>query len=133
MNPRRILVADDEPNMLRVLKLQLQRAGFEVRTATNGKEALEAILASPPDVLVTDIQMPRMTGEQLCLELERRVPGRSFPIFVMTSMTDRAHRRWTQGMRNTEFLEKPVSARTLIAKVEKHFEEPPRGEEPADA
>lgn len=121
MSPKRILVADDEPNMLRVLTLLLQRAGFEVRTATDGKQALESILANPPDVLVTDIQMPRMTGEQLCRELERQMPGRRFPIFVMTSMTDREHRCWSQGMRDTEFLEKPVSVRTLIAKVERHF------------
>ncbi len=121
MNPKRILVADDEPNMLRVLTLILQRAGFEVRTARDGREALESILETPPDVLVTDIQMPRMTGEQLCRELERQVPGRSFPIYVMTSMTDREHRCWLQGMRNTEFLEKPVSVRSLIAKVERHF------------
>lgn len=121
MSAKCILVADDEPNMLRVLTLLLQRAGFEVRTARDGRQALESILANPPDVLVTDIQMPHMTGEQLCRELEQHVPGRRFPIFVMTSMTDREHRCWSQGMRDTEFLEKPVSVRTLIAKVERHF------------
>jgi len=121
MSAKCILVADDEPNMLRVLTLLLQRAGFEVRTARDGRQALESILANPPDVLVTDIQMPHMTGEQLCRELEQQVPGRRFPIFVMTSMTDREHRCWSQGMRDTEFLEKPVSVRTLIAKVERHF------------
>ncbi len=132
MSPKRILVADDEPNMLRVLVLLLQRAGFEVRTARDGRQALESILANPPDVLVTDIQMPHMTGEQLCRELERQVPERRFPIFVMTSMTDREHRCWSQGMRDTEFLEKPVSVRTLIAKVERHFAQAQDGA-PGDA
>ncbi len=126
MSNKRILVADDETNMTRVLKLQLERAGYEVTTATDGRQALESILEAPPDVLVTDIHMPRMSGEELCVEIDKRMPARSFPIFIMTSMTDREHRRWTQGMRSTEFLEKPFSARVLIARIDKLMSE--RGE-----
>jgi CheY-like chemotaxis protein len=132
MNPRRILVADDEPNMSRVLKLQLERAGYLVRTANDGKEALDAILESAPDVLVTDIQMPRMSGEQLCAAIEKQVPGRKFPIFVMTSMTDREHRHWTHNMRDTHFLEKPISVRMLITKVEERFARGPEDGEASD-
>jgi CheY-like chemotaxis protein len=121
MSAKRILVADDEPHMVHVLKLQLGRAGYEVRAVRDGRDALDAILAGVPDVLVTDVQMPRMTGEQLCAAIERQVPGRTFPIFVMTSMTDREHRRWTQGMRDTYFVEKPVSVRGLVATIERHF------------
>ena len=119
MSATRILVAEDEPNMARVLKLQLERAGYEVRMAADGQEALEAILRDAPDVLVTDMCMPRMTGEQLCAEIEKRVPRRRFPIFVITSLADRDCTRWTQRMVNTEFVEKPLSARLLIARMQK--------------
>ena len=71
--------------------------------------------------MVTDIQMPLMTGKELCLALEEQYPQRTFPIFVMTSMTDREHREWTQKINNLEFLEKPLSMRTLTRELDKHF------------
>ena len=119
---KRVLIADDEPQMTRVLKLHLERAGYAVETAPNGQVALACVHASAPDVLVTDIQMPIMTGKQLCLALEEQLPQRLFPIFVMTSMTDRDHREWTQKIQNLEFLEKPLSMRALTAKLGKYFQ-----------
>ena len=121
MNRKRILVADDELHMLRVVKLFLERAGYKVDTASNGQEALDSILRDPPDVLLTDINMPRMTGQQLCMELEKRLPARKFPIFVMTSMTERENRDWTVNIPNTALLEKPVSMRMLIADLARRF------------
>jgi CheY-like chemotaxis protein len=114
-------VADDEAHMIRVVKLFLERAGYKVDTASNGQEALDSILLDPPDVLLTDINMPRMTGQQLCMELQKQLPGRKFPIFVMTSMTDRENREWTEKIPNTALLEKPVSMRVLIADLAKRF------------
>jgi CheY-like chemotaxis protein len=121
MNIKRILVADDELHMIRVVKLFLERAGYKVETASNGQEALDSILLDPPDVLLTDINMPHMTGQQLCMELQQRLPERKFPIFVMTSMTERENRDWTRNIPNTALLEKPISMRVLIADLAKRF------------
>ena len=121
MNTKRILVVDDELHMIRVIKLFLERAGYKVDIASNGQEALDSILKGPPDVLLTDINMPRMTGQELCAELQKQLPERTFPIFVMTSMTDRENRDWTQKMANTALLEKPVSMRMLIAELTRRF------------
>jgi CheY-like chemotaxis protein len=121
MIAKRILVADDEMHMIRVVKLFLERAGYKVDTASNGQEALDSILLAPPDALLTDISMPRMTGQQLCMELQKRLPERTFPIFVMTSMTERENREWTQRIPNTALLEKPVSMRMLIAELARRF------------
>ena len=118
---KHILIVDDEPHMTRVLKLYLERAGYAVETSPNGQAALAAIMKHPPDVMVTDIQMPLMTGKQLCLALEEQYPQRTFPIFVMTSMTDREHREWTQKIDHLEFLEKPLSMRTLTRALDKYF------------
>jgi CheY-like chemotaxis protein len=115
------MVVDDELHMIRVVKLFLERAGYTVNTASNGQQALDAILLDPPDALLTDINMPQMTGQQLCIALEKQLPGRTFPIFVMTSMTDRENKDWTQKIPNTALLEKPVSMRVLIADLSKHF------------
>jgi CheY-like chemotaxis protein len=101
--------------------LHLERQGYVVRTAVNGQVALDSILESAPDALITDIQMPVMTGQQLCLGLEARYPQRRFPIFVMTSMTDHEHREWTQKISKLEFLEKPLSMRALTRVLDKYF------------
>jgi DNA-binding response OmpR family regulator len=118
---KRILIVDDEPHITRVLKLYLERAGYAVDTAQNGRAALDDILKNEPDALMTDIQMPLMSGKQLCLAIEEQLPQRSFPIFVMTSMTDREHREWTQKINNLEFLEKPLSMRAMTRALDKHF------------
>lgn len=121
MKPKRILIADDEPHMIRVITQFLERAGYQVQIVRNGQKALDAIRESPPDLLLTDIQMPNMTGEQLCEALQREMPERTFPIMVMTSMTDIEHRQWTAAMRNTTFLEKPLSMRKLIVQLDQLF------------
>ena len=125
MNAKRILVADDEPHMSRVIELFLQREGYHVELVRDGQEALDAIMSSPPDVLITDIQMPRLTGKGLCLELEKRLPERDFRIIVMTSMTDREHREWSGSLKDAMFIEKPVSMRSLVSTLSKYFSERP--------
>jgi CheY-like chemotaxis protein len=121
MKPIRILVADDEVHMRRVVTMFLERAGYAVQTVSNGKEALDAILKSPPDALLTDISMPLMTGQQLCQELLKQLPERTFPIFVMTSMTERENRDWQLKIPNSTLLEKPVSMRVLIGELARRF------------
>ncbi len=108
-----ILLVDDEPRILRVMRLALEKAGYRVSTAIDGKDALEKIAANPPDILVTDIEMPRMTGKELCLQIQKTMPDREFPIFVTTSLTALEHREWSRKIPNLVFLEKPISIRKL--------------------
>ena len=121
MEPKRILVADDEAHMARVIELFLRREGYAVEVVRDGREALESILQQTPDALVTDINMPRMSGKELCLQLQAQLPQRAFRIYVMTSMTDREHRDWSGAMRDTEFIEKPVSMRALVSMLARDF------------
>ncbi len=118
---KKILIADDEPHVLRVLKLSLEKEGYEVETCANGMEALSRIEKQHPDILVTDIQMPLMTGEELCRHIEEYIPDRDFLIFVLTSRTEIEHREWSRNVHNLLFLEKPVSIRNLVDKLEEYF------------
>lgn len=115
---KRIIIADDEPLMTRVLKLTLERAGYSVKVCPNGREALQAVREQLPDILITDIQMPLMNGQQLCEAIHAEMPERRFPIFVMTSMTDREHREWTARIGGITFLEKPLSMRIIMQRFE---------------
>ena len=91
----------------------------------NGELALEQLQAEHPDALITDIEMPRMTGEELCKAIVERYPERTFPIFVATSLTALEHRRWSGSIPNLRFVEKPVSARRLIAELNECLREFP--------
>ena len=117
-----ILIVDDEPHVRRVLQLTLERAGYSVKLEYDGKAGLDHVLADPPDVLVTDINMPRMNGREMVQAVNAALPGRSFPILVMTSLTSREERAWVQAMDNIDFLEKPVSPRELLTRVTRLFQ-----------
>ena len=112
-----ILLVDDEPTIRRIMRLALEKAGFAVTTAENGEVALAALRLATPDVMITDIEMPRMNGRVLCATIQKEFPDRSFPIFVVTSLTERDHRQWSSGVENLQFLEKPISVRKLMAKL----------------
>ncbi len=119
---KRILIVDDEPHVIRVLKLALERAGYHVDTVQNGERAWEQLQADRPDVLITDIQMPRIDGKELCKWIEERMPDRKFLILVITSRTEIEHREWSRQLENAMFLEKPASMRRLISMLDSYFD-----------
>ena len=114
---KRIFIVDDEAPVIRVLRLALEAAGYEVESALNGSECLVKLCDGHPDFLITDIDMPRMSGKELCLAIEERFPDKQFPIVVMTSRTELEHRDWTRNIDNLTFMEKPVSVRRVTAHV----------------
>lgn len=116
-----ILLVDDEPHVIRVLRLMLEREGYEIASANDGNEALEKMAARRPDVMVSDIQMAGMDGRELCRTVRARYPDETFPIFVMTSMTASEERAWVRELAQVEFLEKPLSPRQLIARLTTYF------------
>jgi DNA-binding response OmpR family regulator len=121
MTMKHVLIADDEPMVARLLRIALERAGYRVSAVPDGLAAWESICRAAPDVLITDIDMPRMNGEQLCRRVQDEMPHRTFPICVLTSKTALEHRDWSQRIEDLMFLEKPVSVRTLLAKLEERF------------
>ena len=120
---KRILIVDDHAPVVRVLRLGIEDAGYEVDTASNGSECLVKLCERHPDFLVTDIDMPRMSGKELCLAIEEQFPDRSFPIVVLTSRTEMEHRDWTRAIDNLIFMEKPVSVRRLLSHIGSCFAE----------
>jgi len=121
MSARHILLVDDEPHVLRVLRLALEREGYVVATASDGNAALACMATQLPDVLISDIQMDGMDGRTLCPLARSTYPEHPFLILVMTSMTALDERAWARALSNTEFLEKPLSPRQLVARLARHF------------
>lgn len=109
----KVFIVDDHPPVIRVMRLGLEAAGYDVTTAANGAECLAKLLDETPDFLVTDIDMPRMNGRELCEAIQQQFPDRSYPIVVLTSRTELEHRDWTANIDNLLFMEKPVSIQKL--------------------
>jgi two-component system, sensor histidine kinase and response regulator len=81
-----ILVVDDEPLLCRMLTVMLSRPDFEIRTASNGNEALEAVSASKPDLITLDIMMPGISGLEVARRLRLDTRSASIPILFITAM-----------------------------------------------
>lgn len=114
-----VLLCDDEMHILRAAQIKLSRSGYEVTCAQDGQEAWELIQVRRPDILVTDLQMPRMDG----LELSRRVreygPTQSLPILVLSAKGfEPAHRDTAAKYGVLAFLPKPFSPRELVRCIE---------------
>jgi CheY-like chemotaxis protein len=118
----RVLIVDDEPHVIRVLKLALSRIGVQVDEVYNGACALEYLQLQQPDAVITDIDMPRMDGRTLCLRIGELFPSRGFPIFIMTARAELEHRQWAQNIPNVTFMEKPLSIRKLTKALSEHFQ-----------
>ena len=110
----KILIVDDEAIARRMLANTLRRAGFDVVQACNGEQAWELLADMEPDAIVTDIDMPKMNGRELCERICEQIPQRRYPIIVVTSKTALDHRNWSGAMRNVHFVEKPYSMKRLI-------------------
>ena len=121
MKVNKILIADDEPYVARVLKLVLQKAGYEVTCVDNGKKALDAYHIIHPDIVVTDVKMPYMTGRELVENIRESEGGNGIPVVVMTSTLESENRDWVSGIDKVSFLGKPVSPRDLVRVVNSYF------------
>ena len=121
MNKYKILIADDEPYVARVLKLVLQKEGYQVTCVNNGKEALDVYTNLSPDVVVTDVKMPHVGGRELVESIRTMGAGANIPVVVMTSTLESENRDWVHDVGNVSFLGKPVSPRDLVRVISAHF------------
>jgi two-component system, OmpR family, alkaline phosphatase synthesis response regulator PhoP len=118
---KKILIVDDEPHVSLLLKQFLERTGYSINTALNGEQALERIAEQMPDVLITDVQMPKMNGMELCESVINRFPSQGILIMLMTSRTDREIRVWAEQQGQVVLMEKPLSMRRLAIQLSQHF------------
>lgn len=123
MKAKHILIADDESYVVRVLRFAFEKQGYRVEAAPNGAVALKMVLENPPDLLITDMVMPRLTGKELCHAIHESFPERKFPIWVMTSRVEWSDRNWIKRFSNIELFDKPVSPRLLMSRMVECFEQ----------
>lgn len=125
MERTRILISEDDSSVRRVLARVFEQAGFEVTAMPNGRMALEALQATAEDrrydAMITDINMPQMTGRQLCEHLAEKGPYIPDVTFVVTSRSERDEREWVAKLMGVRVVEKPVGPRNLLRLVKERL------------
>lgn len=113
-----ILAVDDEVHILHVVSLKLRNAGYEVVTAENGEEALAMALERRPDLIITDYQMPLLTGLELCQRLKQHPDTQAIPALMLTA---RGFSLAPEDLEQTNIvgvISKPFSPREVLARVQ---------------
>lgn len=114
----KVLVVDDEPDIVLYLEHVLRRLGYETASAGNGAEALEKAAADPPDLVLLDVMMPVVDGFAVCRALREREATRLVPVVVMTALQGVDNRVKLLEHGADEVLTKPVDERELVARVQ---------------
>jgi DNA-binding response OmpR family regulator len=122
---RRILLVDDEPDLLHALQVRLRAAGYDCDTATNGKEALEKLAAARPDLLVLDLLMPEMNGYEVCHRLRQDPRLAGLPVLVLTAVPSHTVQRSRERLAGARVLHKPFDTDTLLAAVQEQLQPHP--------
>ena len=112
-----VLVVEDEPDIRNLIALHLARDGFRCRTAATGVEALRAVRANPPDLVILDLMLPEMDGLEVCRRLRQEPQGVAVPIIMLTAKTDEVDRVLGLELGADDYVAKPFSPKELVARV----------------
>lgn len=118
----KILVVDDDDTTLLVFQTHLAKAGYTVETAADGMEALEKVPSFRPDLILLDINMPKMSGFEVAKRLKDSPETSKIPIFIMTSLKQDANIKRGYDLGIDEYLTKPTNISHLLLRVNKFLE-----------
>ncbi|MBV9864905.1 MAG: response regulator [Abitibacteriaceae bacterium] len=129
---KKILAVDDEKHIVRLVQINLEREGYEVVTASNGREALEKVAAEKPDLLVMDVMMPEMDGFEALKKLKEDAATADIPVIMLTAKAQDADvfRGWQSGA--DLYLTKPFNPQELITFVKRIFQGQADGDDTYD-
>jgi sigma-B regulation protein RsbU (phosphoserine phosphatase) len=123
MDKKRILLVEDSPAIREMVKDGLAEAAYEVHAVENGFEALRDLLEFQPDLIITDIMMPKVNGLEMCEAMKNRLETRSIPFILFSSRFDDDTLKRGRAIGAKFFIAKPFEMSTLLSCVEKIFGE----------
>jgi twitching motility two-component system response regulator PilG len=121
MSGKRILLVEDSPSIAEMVKDELSEAGYEVFWAQNGFEALRDLEDIMPDLIISDIMMPKVDGLELCAAMQNRMETRNIPFIIFSSHFDEDTVKRGRAIGAKFFIAKPFKMETLLAAVKKIF------------
>ncbi|MDR3716981.1 MAG: response regulator transcription factor [Puia sp.] len=118
---KKILIADDEPDILEIIQYNLTREGYEVATAKDGDEALGKAKLVRPDLIILDIMMPRKNGVEVCEILRSQPAYKDTLIIFLTALSDEGNHVKGLEMGADDYVTKPISPKVLLSRVSALF------------
>ncbi len=115
---KKILVVDDDADLVELLSFTLKQAGFAIGTAFDGVEALRKVRSITPDLILLDLMLPKLDGLAVCEILRRNVTTATIPVIMLTGLTGELGRLAGLDSGATDYMTKPFSPRQLVSKVE---------------
>ena len=112
-----ILIADDEPNQIELMKFNLEKNGFLIKSAFNGEQALDMIYEKKPAVLIADWMMPKMSGIELCSILRSNKDTMLLPIIMLSARSEEADKSLGLDTGADDYISKPFSPMELVSRV----------------
>ena len=112
-----VLVVDDDPVIRRMLQLSYESEGFQVTTAADGVEGLEALRTSPPDVLILDIMMPKLDGYEVCKAIKSSPETRHIPVILLSAKGRNVDQKLGFDVGADDYITKPFSPRKLVERI----------------
>ena len=113
----RVLVVEDDPDIAQLVTRYLEKAGFSADMVANGREALAAITAKPPDVLILDLMLPQVDGLEICRVVRGNKATAAIPIIMLTARSEESDRIVGLEIGADDYLGKPFSPNELVARV----------------
>jgi DNA-binding response OmpR family regulator len=113
----RVLIVEDDPDIAQLVAHYLEKAGFTTDRVTNGRDALEALAARPPDVMVLDIMLPHVDGLEICRRVRANEKTAAIPIVMLTARAEESERIVGLEIGADDYLAKPFSPNELVARV----------------
>jgi two-component system, OmpR family, alkaline phosphatase synthesis response regulator PhoP len=120
-NPIKILIADDEPDIIEIISFHLTKAGFEVFSAKDGSEAIEKAQQHNPDCIILDIMMPKRNGFEVCEYLRSNKQFDKTLIVLLTALNDEASHIKGLELGGDDFVNKPISPKVLLSRISALF------------
>ena len=114
---RKILVVDDDADIVEMLSYILKQAGFAISTAFNGIDALKKVRSLSPDLVLLDLMLPEMDGFAVCETLRRHAATATLPVIMLTAMSGELGRLSGLGCGANDYLTKPFSPKVLVLKL----------------
>ncbi len=114
---KRVLIIEDDRDIVELVRYNLANEGFQVSAAADGSAGLAAVKKSPPDVLLLDLMLPKLSGLEICKEIRRDAALNRLPILMLTARGDEADRVVGLEMGADDYVTKPFSPRELVARV----------------
>ena len=118
MTGRKVLIADDEVHIIHVVAIKLRNNGYDVISADNGVEAYELACKEIPDIIVTDFQMPLMTGMELVEKLRQHEETKDIPVIMLTARSFAIPQEQQKKLQISGCLSKPFSPKELLGNIE---------------